>query len=83
MKTSGVYENSSMEEILNNINLGCSSCEVLYNLGGQEVVKRDGKYYLESYPSSSVSKEITREAANELWNVYTLGKKQDSNNIYE
>lgn len=84
MKTNDVYKNCNMEDILNSINIGCDSCEVLYNLGGQEVIKRDGKYYLESCFKPNISKEITRDAANELWNVYTLGrKKSNGDNIFE
>ena len=38
-------------------------------MGGQEVVKRDGRYFLEYPFDASFSKEITRETANELWDV--------------
>ena len=82
METNEIYTNS-MEDILKNLTVRETSCEVLYNMGGQEVVKRDGKYFLEYPFDASFSKEITRETANELWDVYILGEKTKQRKIYE
>lgn len=82
METNEIYTNS-MEDMLKNLTIKGTSCEVLYNMGGQEVVKRDGRYFLEYPFDASLSKEITRETANELWDVYILGEKTKHKEIYE
>ncbi len=82
METNEIYTNS-MEDILKNLTIRETSCEVLYNMGGQEVVKRDGRYFLEYPFDASFSKEITRETANELWDVYILGEQMKQRGIYE
>ena len=81
METKEMY--TDMEEMLKGLTFRETSCEVLYNMGGQEVVKREGRYFLEHPFDASYSKEITREAANELWDVYILGEQMKQKEIYE
>ncbi len=82
-KTKDTYIEPNFEKILRDINLNTNECEVLYNLGGQEVVKKDGKYFLSSSINPNISKEISRESAQELWDIYNLNSKSKDNNVIE
>lgn len=79
-KVNDRYFDSNCDKILRDININTNECEVLYSLGKQEVLKRDGKYFLSSSRNPNISKEISRESANELWDVYNLNCKFNKNN---
>lgn len=82
--TNDMYFEPNLDKILRNININTNECEVLYSLGDQEVLKKDGKYFLSASKNPNISKEITRDSANELWEIYNLNcKLSKDNNITE
>ena len=44
--------------------------EVMFTMGEQEIVQDDGKFYLCHTMYPNVSKEISKETATEMWQIY-------------
>jgi len=71
------------KDVLDRVDFKCNSCEVLYNMGNQEVLKKDGQYFLASTINHNVCKEITRETARELENIYEQKNKFQTDNFFK
>lgn len=82
-KTNEEIEELNWKNILDKVDVECNSCEVLYNMGDQEVIKKDGKYFLSSTFNSNIFKEITRDDALELESIYDLKNKCKSDNFFK
>ena len=46
--------------------------EVVYTFGEQEIIKDDGKFYLSHTIYPNVAKEISKQAATEMWQSYNM-----------
>ena len=64
-------------EFLNGISEEESLKEVVYTFGEQEIVKEDGKFYLCHTIYPNVSKEISKQTANEMWQSYNMKERGD------
>lgn len=53
------------------------SREVVYTFGEQEIIKDDGKFYLCHTIYPNVSKEISKQAATEMWQSYNMKERGD------
>ncbi len=51
--------------------------EVMFNMGEQEIVQEDGKFYLCHTMYPSVSKEISKATAAEIWQTYNMKERGD------
>ena len=51
--------------------------EVIFTFGNEEIVKENGKYYLENTRFPSINKEITMETATEMWQSYNMKSRSD------
>ena len=51
--------------------------EVMFNMGEQEIVQDDGKFYLCHTMYPNVSKEISKETATEMWQIYNNKERSD------
>ena len=51
--------------------------EVMFTMGEQEIVQDDGKFYLCHTMYPNVSKEISKETATEMWQIYNMKDRSD------
>ena len=51
--------------------------EVMFTMGEQEIVQDDGKFYLCHTMYPNVSKEISKETATEMWQIYNNKDRSD------
>ncbi len=51
--------------------------EVMFTMGEQEIVQDDGKFYLCHTMYPSVSKEISKDTATEMWQIYNNKERSD------
>ena len=51
--------------------------EVVYTFGEQEIIKDDGKLYLCHTIYPNVSKEISKQAATEMWQSFNMKERGD------
>ena len=71
------YIPKSPLELLKDFKETESEKEVLFTFGNEEIVKANGKYYIENTRYPSVNKEITIESATELWQSYNMKSRGD------
>ena len=64
-------------EFLNNYKEEESLREVMFNMGEQEIVQDDGKFYLCHTMYPNVSKEISKDTATEMWQIYNNKERSD------
>lgn len=65
-------------EVLKEFSLPETTREVIYTLGDQEIVKDNGKFYLCHTIYPNFAKEISKQAATEVWQDYGLKNRTDS-----
>ena len=51
--------------------------EVMFTMGEQEIVQDDGKFYLCHTVYPNVSKEISKDTATEMWQIYNNKERSD------
>ena len=73
MESGVVIENSSDEYVTEN-NIEDDSLE---NESNEEIVQEDGKFYLCHTMYPSVSKEISKATAAEMWQTYNMKERGD------
>lgn len=82
-KTNDEFYETDYNKILKSLDDTFYNCEVLYNLGEQEVIKKEGKYFLSSTINPNIQKEISRKSALELGTISNSNNQSKNNYFYE